>query len=113
MDEHLIKYRIGIQMKKWWWSPFVSMVGVVLQGVWVLYHINNEDDECLPLPAFRRDVVNAIFLKHSKEGRLSSNHAGTRNIPSDICYNNTKHYRVQSENKAGVRCVKKTLDAVR
>ena len=89
------------------------MADVVLQDVWVLYHINNEDHECLPLLAFRRDIVNAIFLKHSKEGRLSSRHAEIRNISSDVCYNNTKYYQVQSENRSGVKCVKKTLNAAR
>ena len=110
MDQHFIKHRISIQMKKSWWSLVVLKVDVVLQGVWVLYHISNEDDEYLPLPSFWRDLINAIFLKHSKEDRLSSSHVGIRNIPSDVCYNNTK-YQVQSENKAGVKCVKKILDA--
>ena len=110
MDQHFIKHRISIQMKKSWWSLVVLKVDVVLQGVWVLYHISNEDDEYLPLPSFWRDLVNAIFLKHSKEDRLSSSHVGIRNIPSDVCYINTK-YQVQSENKAGVKCVKKILDA--
>ena len=110
MDQHFIKHRVGIQMKKSWWSLVVLKVDVVLQGVWVLYHISNEDDEYLPLPSFWRDLINAIFLKHSKEDRLSSSHVGIRNIPSDVCYNNTK-YQVQSENKAGVKCVKKILDA--
>ena len=110
MDQHFIKHRISIQMKKSWWSLVVLKVDVVLQGVWVLYHISNEDDEYLPLLSFWRDAVNAIFLKHSKEDRLSSSHVGIRNIPSDVCYINTK-YQVQSENKAGVKCVKKILDA--
>ena len=110
MDQHFIKHRVGIQMKKSWWSLVVLKVDVVLQGVWVLYHISNEDDEYLSLLSFWRDLVNAIFLKHSKEDRLSSSHVGIRNIPSDVCYINTK-YQVQSENKAGVKCVKKILDA--
>ena len=38
-----------------------------LQGVWVLYRI--EGDDSLPLLAFRKVVVNAIFLKYLKEGR--------------------------------------------
>ena len=43
------------------------MVDVVLQGVRVLYCINeDEGDEALPLLGFRRDVVNAIFLKNSE-----------------------------------------------
>ena len=29
MDKNVAKYRIGIQMKKWWWSPFVWMVDKV------------------------------------------------------------------------------------
>ena len=67
---------------------------VVLQDVWVLYHIIKEKgDESLPTLAFYRDVVYAIFLKYSKKGRLSSSHAGIQNIPSDVCYDNTKHYR--------------------
>ena len=108
MGQHLVKHSLGIRMKKWWWPPVVWKVDVVLQCVWVLYRINNEDDECLPLLSFWRDVVNAIFLKHSKKGRLSSGHVGVRNIPSDVYYDNTKH-QVQSENKADVTCVKKFL----
>ena len=63
-----------------------------------LYRINKDegegDDESLPLQAFRRDIAYAIFLKYSKERRLSSGHAGIRNIPSDICYDDTKYYQV-------------------
>ena len=76
------------------------MVDVVLQGAWVLYRINKDEcDESLPLLAFRRHVVNAVFLKYPKEGRLSSSHLGIRNIPSDVCYDDTKHYQVQSEHR--------------
>ena len=51
------------------------MVDVVLQGMWVLDRFDkDEGNESLPLLAFQRDVVDAIFLKYSKEGRLSSNH---------------------------------------
>ena len=43
------------------------MVDVVLQGVRVLYCINeDEGHEALLLLGFRRDVVNAIFLKNSE-----------------------------------------------
>ena len=69
------------------------MVDVVLQGVWVLYRINeNEGDDSLPLPAFQRDVVNAILLKFSSENRSSSSHVGIPNIPSDIFNDDAKHY---------------------
>ena len=76
------------------------MVDVVLQGVWVLYHINKDEvDESLPLLAFRRNVVNATFLKYSKDDRLSSSNIGIRNIPLDVCYDDTKHYQVQPEHR--------------
>ena len=76
------------------------MVDVALQGVWVLYCINeHEGDESLPLLAFRRNVVNATFLKYSKEDRLSSSHVGIQNIPADVCHDDTKHYQVQSEHR--------------
>ena len=53
------------------------MVDVVIQGAWVLYCINKDKgDESLPLLAFQRHVVNIIFLKCSKEGRLSLSHLG-------------------------------------
>ena len=68
------------------------MVDVVLQGAWVLHRINkDEEDESLPLLAFRRHVVNVTFLKYSKEDRLSSSHLENQNIPSDVCYDDTKH----------------------
>ena len=80
MDQNVTKYMTGIQTKKWWWSMFVWMVDVVLQGVWVFYRINkDEGDESLPLLAFRGDIVNAVFLKYSKEDRFSSSHIGIRN----------------------------------
>ena len=89
---------ISIPMKKWWWFPFVWMVDVFIQGAWVLYRINKDKgDDSLPLLAFWRQVVNVIFLKYSKEGRLSSSHLGIRNIPSDIHYDDAKYYQVQSE----------------
>ena len=76
------------------------MVDVVLQGVCVLHRFNkNEGDESLPLLVFQRHVVNAVFLKYLKGGRLSSSHAGIRNIPSDICYDDANHYLVESEHR--------------
>ena len=50
-----------------------------------MYRINKEKgDESLPLVAFRRHVVDVVFLKYSKEGRLYLSHLGIRNIPSDV-----------------------------
>ena len=77
------------------------MVDVVLQGAWVLYRITkDEGNESLPLLIVRRHVVvNAIFLKYSKEGRLSLSNLGIRDIPSHIYYDDTKYYQVQSKHK--------------
>ena len=81
------------------------MVDVVIQGAWVLYRINKDKgDESLPVLAFRRHAVIAIFLKYSKEGRLCSSHLEIRNIPSDVCYDDTSHYQVQSEHKRIQKC---------
>ena len=76
------------------------MIDAVVQGVRVLYRFNkNEGDEYLLLLAFRRDVVNSIFLKYSREGGLSSSNRGIRNIPSDVRYDDAKHYHVQSKHR--------------
>ena len=65
-----------------------------------MYRINKDEaDESLPPLAFQRHAINAIFLKYSKGGRLFSSHVGIRNIPSDVCYDDTKHYQVQSEHR--------------
>ena len=75
------------------------MVHVVLQDRWILYRFNkDEGDESLPLLAFQRDVVNAIFLKY-KESRLSLSHVGIRNISSDVCYDDENYYQVQYEHR--------------
>ena len=42
MDQSMANYRTGIQVKKWWWSPFVWMVNVALQFVRVLNRINKD-----------------------------------------------------------------------
>ena len=66
----------------------------------VSYCINkDEDNESLPFLVFWRHIVNAIFLKYSKEGRLSSSHVGIWNISSDVCYDVTKYYQVKSEHR--------------
>ena len=69
------------------------MVDVALQNARMLYRINKDEfDEFLSLLDFRKDVVSAIFLKPSKEGRSSSSHVGIQNVPSDVYYDATKHY---------------------
>ena len=76
------------------------MVDVALQGARILYRINkNEGDESLSFLVFLRHIVNAIFLKYSKEGRLSSSHVEIRNILSDVCYDVTKYYQVLAEHR--------------
>ena len=87
---------IGIRMKKWWWFPFVWMVDVVIQGARVLYHINKDKGDEYQCNS---DVVNVIFLRYWKEGRFSSSHLGIRKILSDVCYDDTKYYQVQSEHR--------------
>ena len=81
-------------------SGYCSVVAFFSCCSWVLYLINRDDgDESPPLLAFQRHVVNAIFLKYSKGGRLSSSRVVIRNIPSDVCYDDAKHYQVQSEHR--------------
>ena len=64
------------------------------------YLVNKvESDESLPFLVFGRHIVDVIFLEYSKAGRLSSSHAGIRNIPSNICSDETKHYQVQSQHR--------------
>ena len=100
MDQCVANYRIGIQTKKWWWSLFVWIVDVVFHGARVFYGISkHEGDESLPFLSFWRHIINAIFLKYSKEDRLSSSHVGIWNTGSDVCYNVTKRYQVQSERR--------------
>ena len=63
------------------------------QVAWVLYGVNKDKgDESLTLLAFRRNVINVIFLEYSKEGRFSSSHLRIRNIPLDVCCDDTKYY---------------------
>ena len=76
------------------------MVEVVLQCVWVLYHINkDEGDESLPFSSFSKRCCQCNLYENSKESRLSSSHEGIRNIRSDVCYDDTKYYQVQSEHR--------------
>ena len=61
--------------------------------------ILTRSDESMPFLAFERDVASAIFLKYSKEGRVSSSHVRIRNISLDVCLDDTKNLQVQSEHK--------------
>ena len=45
---------------------------VFLQGAWVLYRVSkDEGDEPLPFLIFGRHIADPVFLKYSREGRLS------------------------------------------
>ena len=100
MNQSVANCRIGIRIKKWWLSSFVWIVDDALQNAWERYHVKkDEGDGSLPFLVFRKYNVNAIFLKYSKTGRLSSSHVRIQNIPSDTCYDDTKYYQVQSEHR--------------
>ena len=93
MDQNLAKY----------WYPNektvvvpISFNGRCCYSGWASIN-KDKGDESLPLLIFRRQIVNVIFMKYSKEGRLFSSHLEIRNIPSNICYDDKKHYQVQSE----------------
>ena len=79
------------------WKNGVCLNGL-LKYVWVLYHINKVW-WVYAFSSFWRDVANAIFLKYSKEGRVSSSHIRIWNISSDFCWDDTKNLQVQSEHK--------------
>ena len=60
----------------------------VFQGAWVLHHINkDEGNESLPLLAFRRHVINEIFLKYSKKGGLLSHKMFVMITQNNTTYN--------------------------
>ena len=89
IDQNVAKYRVCIRMKN---GGGPCLFDVVLQGAWVLCRISKDEVHVsIAFLAFQRHVVNAIFLKYSKEGTLSLSHAGLRNIRSDVCYDDTKH----------------------
>ena len=73
MDQSVSKYKIGIRMKKWWWSPFaymfdVSMLDAVLQNASVLYHISKDEvDESLPHLA---SACNFLEIFNGKQNSL-------------------------------------------
>ena len=90
------------QLQDWYLDEKMLVVPFCLNGRCcsssALYRINkDEGNESLPFLFFWKHIFNTIILKYSKEGRLSSCLAGIRNIPSDLCYNVTKHFPVQSE----------------
>ena len=85
------------------------MIDVYLQNAWIYCINKEEDDKSLSLLAFRRDDVNVIFLKYSKEDRSSLSHAGIRNVPKDVCYDDTKHYQVSSEKRGRFKVCKKNF----
>ena len=95
-------------MKEQWWSLFVWIVDVVLQM----------SEYCIVLtemkvvivsdsPSFRRDVVNEVFLKYSKESRSSLSHVEIRNSHQIFVMIAHNIIICHLKNKAGVRCAKK------
>ena len=68
MDQSVDNYRIEIQMKKWWWSPFVWMVDVVLHGARVLYRINKREGyKSLPFLVIWRHLPMQFFWNIQKK----------------------------------------------
>ena len=100
MKQNVVQQRVSIRMKKWRWSPLIWVIDVVFQGAWVLYRINeDEDDESLPVLAFQRHVVKYNFSEIFIGKQIILELVGIRNIPWDVCYDHPKHYQVQSEHR--------------
>ena len=60
---------VCIRMKKWWWCSCVSMVDVVIQGVWVLYLINKDKgDESLSLLASSA-LASAVMIQNKVQSK--------------------------------------------
>ena len=60
-------------------------------GCVVLYRVNKDEGDESAFSSFSKIYCQYKFLKYSKEGILSSSHVTIRNIPSDICYHETKY----------------------
>ena len=80
MDQNVVEY--------WYTNEKMVVVPACLNGKCC-------SSEYLPLLTFRRRVVNEIFLKYSKEGRLCSSHLGIRNIPSDCNGTRTHNHLIR------------------
>ena len=88
MDQNAAKYSITFQIKNG---------GGLRLLEWSVFFFRNrinkdEGDEI----AFWRDSVNVIFPKYSMEGRSSLSRVGIRSVPSDVYYDDKKHYQVPS-----------------
>ena len=91
------------QAQDWCPNEKIVVISVSLNGLCC----SSEVLECLSLLTFLRDIVNAIFLKYSKEGRSSSSLLGNRNVSTDSCYDDTKHYQVPFEKQGRCKVCKK------
>jgi len=112
IDQNVAAYRIGIRMKKWWWAPFAWMVDVAVQNAWILHRINRaEGDPNYSLLAFRREIVNAIFLKYSNDvvSKRRMSWVSVRNVPDDVRLDEIKHYQVPSDKQGRCKVCKKKL----
>ena len=90
---------IGIRMKKWLWFWFVWIVEIVFQGAWVLYRINKyKGDESLLLLAFWRHD-NSNFFEIFKGTKIILEPFKNSKYAIRCCYDDTKHYQVQSEHR--------------
>ena len=86
------------------------MVDVALQNTWILHRVNKEDsDSSYSLSAFRWEVVNALFLKYSSENPSKRNlsYIAIKDVPSDVPFNDARHYRVPSEKQGRCKVCKK------
>ena len=74
-----------------------------------MYCINKkEGNESLSLIGFGRNVGSPVFVKYSKEDRLSASQVENWDIPLDAFYHGRKHQKVQSLKE---RQVQKTFDS--
>ena len=88
------------------------MVDVVLQCVWVLYHINKvEGDESLLLLAFQRDVANVRDVSGMADDPRAMLEFEISHHMFVMMAQNISRYNLK--NKVGVRYANRTLDAAR
>ena len=108
MDQNVLKYRIAMTGKKWYWCLISCMFDVSINNAWQLQKICNNGNS-MDVLQFRRYIVRTYLSQYGKPPEKEMR-GKPQNVLSDVRYDRYKHWVIPQRGQTKCRhCHMKTI----
>ena len=104
MDENVVKVRMAIRMKKWWWPMLSCLLNVTVNNAWQTYSIiaRSQELELLDLLGFAKRIVLTYVNRYCLAKAAKTIGGLETRVISEVRDDGLHHHIISTEKQ--VRC---------